>query len=493
MGSDQKRAFAALIVSGIFLFGWQKYFAPIDSKKIQDRSLEKPVVKDYSSNTNIKTNTKAVTERNIVPNDSLTNFEKFQEKLTFKKQSFVIDENMNVTNIVNSWSLFTFENVVGQDFSNSFIVNFNGIKVPLQISNMKKIGNSYVFDTNVPDLNLKISEFEKYINFNFISDKPFSLTTRLSSKPEQTSSGQIKKLKTYSSGEVSEVEFGDSEASLVNSSWYAYDFNYHLFAFLSDKETSFKISSNDLGEILIEDLNSSSNKNLSLLFIQKNYDELMKIGNGFSSTVEFGFFGFLAIPILRGLQFFHEYFPNYGVAIIILTIFIRLLTFPLQYKSFKSMKKMQKLQPELNKLKEKYKDNPQKMQAETMELFKRSGANPLGGCLPLLLQMPIFFAFYKVLSAAIELVGAPFIFWINDLSIKDPYFVLPVLLTVVMFLQQKITPMQTTDDTQKKVMLFMPIIFGFIMKDLPSGLVLYIFVSTLFGILQQLFVYKTVD
>ena len=157
------------------------------------------------------------------------------------------------------------------------------------------------------------------------------------------------------------------------------------------------------------------------------------------------------------------------------------------------MKKMQKLQPELNKLKEKYKDNPQKMQAETMELFKRSGANPLGGCLPLLLQMPIFFAFYKVLSAAIELVGAPFIFWINDLSIKDPYFVLPVLLTAVMFLQQKITPTQTTDDTQKKVMLFMPIIFGFIMKDLPSGLVLYIFVSTLFGILQQLFVYKTVD
>ena len=107
------------------------------------------------------------------------------------------------------------------------------------------------------------------------------------------------------------------------------------------------------------------------------------------------FFGFLAVPILRMLQFFYEYFPNYGVAIIILTLLIRLFTFPLQYKSFKSMKKMQKLQPELNKLKEKYQDNPQKMQAETMELFKRSGANPLGGCLPMLLQMPFSLHFIR--------------------------------------------------------------------------------------------------
>ena len=107
--------------------------------------------------------------------------------------------------------------------------------------------------------------------------------------------------------------------------------------------------------------------------------------------------------------------------------------------------------------------------------------------------MLVFFAFYKVLSAAVELVGAPFIFWIEDLSIKDPYFVLPVLLTVVMFAQQKLTPTQTTDATQQKVMMFMPIIFCFIMKDLPAGLVLYIFISTLFGIIQQLYVYKTTD
>jgi YidC/Oxa1 family membrane protein insertase len=155
------------------------------------------------------------------------------------------------------------------------------------------------------------------------------------------------------------------------------------------------------------------------------------------------------------------------------------------------MKKLQLVQPELTKLREKFKDDPQRMQKESMELFKRSGANPLGGCLPLLLQMPVFFAFYKVLNHAVELVGAPFIFWITDLSNKDPYYVLPVLMTGAMFLQQKLTPNTITDPVQQKMMLFMPLLFGFIMKDLPSGLSLYIFVSTLLGILQQVFVFNT--
>ena len=144
----------------------------------------------------------------------------------------------------------------------------------------------------------------------------------------------------------------------------------------------------------------------------------------------------IAVPILRGLQFFYSIFPNYGISIILLTIIIRMLTFPLQYKSFKSMKKMQEIQPDLTKLREKYKDNPQKMQQETMALFKRAGANPLGGCLPMLLQMPVFFAFYRVLYSSVELVDAPFYFWIYDLSEKDPYYVLPILMGLAMVLNQ---------------------------------------------------------
>jgi YidC/Oxa1 family membrane protein insertase len=175
---------------------------------------------------------------------------------------------------------------------------------------------------------------------------------------------------------------------------------------------------------------------------------------------------------------------------VLLTLLIRLLTFPLQWSSLKGMKKMQTLQPQLAKLKEKHKDDPVAMQKETMEVFKRSGVNPLSGCFPLLLQMPIFFALYSVLYNAVELVGADFFGWIHDLSTKDPYYVLPIAMAVAMFVQQKITPTTITDKMQQRIFLFMPLIFGFFMKDLPSGLSLYIFVSTVSGILQQFFVFS---
>ena len=153
---------------------------------------------------------------------------------------------------------------------------------------------------------------------------------------------------------------------------------------------------------------------------------------------------------------------------------------------------MQVIQPDMKKIKEKYKDNPQKMQQETMALMKRHGANPISGCLPMLLQMPIFFAFYKVLYSSVELVDAPFYFWILDLSEKDPYYILPVLMGLAMFLNMKLTPSTTMDPAQQKVMMLMPIMFTFFMVNLPSGLTLYILVSTVVGMLQQLFVYKRV-
>lgn len=148
---------------------------------------------------------------------------------------------------------------------------------------------------------------------------------------------------------------------------------------------------------------------------------------------------------------------------------------------------MQAIQPELQKIKEQFKDDPARLQKETMELFKRSKVNPLGGCFPLLLQMPFFFALYSVLSNSVELVHSPFIAgWITDLSMKDSWYVLPVAMSLLMVIQQKITPNTITDKIQLRMMMIMPIFFGFIMKDLPSGLNLYMLVSTLFGLTQQL-------
>ena len=161
-----------------------------------------------------------------------------------------------------------------------------------------------------------------------------------------------------------------------------------------------------------------------------------------------------------------------------------MIVMPLHIMSFRSMKAMQKVQPLIQSLRERYKDDPMTLNREMMDLMKKHKVNPMGGCLPMLLQIPVFFALYRVFSESIELYQAPFIFWIHDLSIKDPYFVLPILMAAVMYLQQKMTP-STMDPAQAKVMQYMPLVFSLMMISLPSALTLYMFVSTFFGILQQ--------
>jgi YidC/Oxa1 family membrane protein insertase len=200
--------------------------------------------------------------------------------------------------------------------------------------------------------------------------------------------------------------------------------------------------------------------------------------------INFGMFKVICEPILFVLKFFYSIFYNYGVAIILLTLLMRMLVFPIAYRGYKSMDKMQKIQPHLKAIREKHKEDSQKANLETMALMKEHKVNPVGGCLPMLLQLPIFFAFYRVLSESIVMYQSPFMLWITDLSLKDPYYVLPVLMGLTMFIQQKLTP-TALEPMQQRVMLFMPLIFSVFMISLPSALTLYIFVSTLFGVLQQ--------
>lgn len=216
----------------------------------------------------------------------------------------------------------------------------------------------------------------------------------------------------------------------------------------------------------------------------KDVKLLEKVDERLSGTVNFGWFSFIAKPLLKLMKVFNSLFHNYGVAIILLTLTVRLILLPINVSSYRSMKKMQQIQPLVKEIKEKYKEDPKKLNEETMRLFTQNKVNPFGGCLPLLLQFPIFISLYGLLGHSIELYKAPFIFWIHDLSYKDPYYVLPLLMGISMFVQQKITP-STMDPTQQKVLMFMPVFFAFLMFGLPSGLTLYIFVSTLFGIIQQ--------
>lgn len=220
------------------------------------------------------------------------------------------------------------------------------------------------------------------------------------------------------------------------------------------------------------------------LYLLKEVDESL------GSVVDFGFFSSLGRPILKTLKWFHQLVGNWGVAIILLTLLVRFLVLPFNVMSFRSMKAMQIIQPKIQALREKYKNDANRLNQEMMTLFKENRVNPLGGCLPVLLQIPIFFALYQVLGHSIELYHSPFILWIHDLSQKDPFYVLPVLMGITMFIQQKITP-TTMDPMQAKIMLAMPVIFTLFMLALPSGLTLYIFISTLFGIAQQLYLMRS--
>ena len=224
----------------------------------------------------------------------------------------------------------------------------------------------------------------------------------------------------------------------------------------------------------------------------KNYNLLKSYGRGLEQMVDYGWFGVLAKPMFWLMTLFYGITKNYGVAIILLTIVVRILLFYPSLKSATSMEEMKAVQPQLTALREKYKKDPQRMNQEMMKLYKEHKVNPLGGCLPMLLQIPFFVALYNVLSVSIELRQAPFIsFWIKDLSVHDPFYILPVLMGVSMILTMKMTA-TTPDPSQAKIMMFMNVAFIFLFAWLPAGLLLYITLSNVLSIVQQLYVRRII-
>jgi YidC/Oxa1 family membrane protein insertase len=228
----------------------------------------------------------------------------------------------------------------------------------------------------------------------------------------------------------------------------------------------------------------------SLYLGPKDYNLLKAQNLGLENAIDFGdWLKWLAIPLLITLKFLYGYVGNYGIAIIILTILIKLIFWPLGNKSYKSMKEMQKLQPKMAALREKFKNDKAKLSQESMALYKTHKVNPLGGCLPMVVQIPVFFGLYKALLYAIELRHSPLFWWIQDLSAKDPYYITPIIMGATMFIQQKMTP-TGADPMQAKIMLFMPIIFTFMFLNFPSGLVIYWLFNNIISIGQQVYINK---
>jgi YidC/Oxa1 family membrane protein insertase len=236
----------------------------------------------------------------------------------------------------------------------------------------------------------------------------------------------------------------------------------------------------------------SSPIKMSLYAGPKEFDTLKSFNIGLEDTIDFGWFIYgswgivkaVAKPLFYVLRFLYEYTHNYGVAIVLLTVMIKLLFVPLQYKSYKSMKDMQLIQPKVVELQQKYKDDREKLNRELMRLYREHKVNPVGGCLPMLLQMPVFVALFNILYMTIDLRQAPFVLWVTDLSAPDPYYVLPILMGISMVVQQKIMP-TTMDPTQAKIMLFLPAVMTVLFLSFPSGLVLYWLTNNVVTITQQ--------
>ena len=226
----------------------------------------------------------------------------------------------------------------------------------------------------------------------------------------------------------------------------------------------------------------------SLYIGPKDLDILKAGGHSLQDAIDLGKFGFIAEPLLVVLKFFYRYTRNYGIAIILLTVLVKALLYPLTRKQFRSMRKMQKemqrLKPKMEAVREKHKNDKEKLNRELMELYRTHQINPLSGCWPVLVQIPVFFALYNALLHSIELRQAPFFLWINDLSEKDPCYVTPIVLGLSQFLQQKMTP-STGDPAQQRIMMMMPLVFTFMFLYFPSGLVLYWLVNNIISIGQQ--------
>lgn len=288
-------------------------------------------------------------------------------------------------------------------------------------------------------------------------------------------------------------------------SWAGFGYTYFIFALLPESETGKKLTVKEIGPALVMEIagqsetNSEAKSRYTLFIGPKELDTLKVMDKGLERSIDFGYFGFVSVPFLYVMHFSHRFTASYGIDIILLTILIKLILAPLTHKSFVSMKQMQKLQPQMERIKEKFKDDKEKLNKEIMELYRRNKVNPLGGCLPMLFQFPVFIGLYNALLTPIELRHAPFM-WIKDLSrpdweslpltLADWHVGIPILTLLMgasMFAQQWMTP-SAGDPNQRRMMLMMPVIFTAMFVTFPAGLTIYWLVNNVLSIAQQYFI-----
>lgn len=508
-----KRLLLALALSFFVFIGYSYFFpaaTPTENEKQTSKTVHQTPKADTTSNTNVPTPSTAVTTTASAPVQTAA-----ASLLTVKSDNFIMtvdelgriaqfellekkyhDEEGNNLKILNANEVKPLE----VRFSDAKL-NEEAFKTPYVNTGSQTIDVSQSAQTVTLTQTLSSVTLTKKITFQSTGEYDVTVTTSASTpyfitpghRPVADTSVYMLvrgALVKGPEGIINTVEDGDAEgyekfenASIAS----AFDRYVASMFFDFDKGMNVSILKETNGDPLIF-VQGADRLHLNAYIGPKEERILSAIHPELTDAIEFGWFSFLSKPFFKVLLWINDYVGNWGWAIILFTLLVKLVLFPLSYKGMMSMQKLKDLAPKMKEVKEKYKGDPAKMNAQMMAMYKKHGANPMGGCLPLILQIPVFFALYRVLLNADELQGANWILWIDNLAVMDPYFVLPILMGASMWFQQRITPSNFTDPLQEKIFKFFPIIMTVFFIYFPSGLVLYWLVNNLFTIAQQYFI-----
>jgi len=513
--TPNQRLLVAVLASVVFFVGYTAVFPPVQPEVAQDAKIQKVAQSNDSS---------AVQTPQVQNEDVTGHAVSTQEQIAGSASSTILTvKNKNFTLKMDTLGRISSKELLQEKFrdkeeNHAQLIPSFGAK-PLYVrfldENLNKEASSVAYTSNIQEINLdgapvkvtltqKLSTLTITKNITFYEDGHYDVAIDVSNdkryfiylgqRPRVNQSEQMMTVvgaMVYTDDDlVTIVEDGDAEGRKSFSGvelTSAFDQYTASIMYNFTKETTVVVERDRESNPVVY-FDGMKNSKFSGYVGPKNFKILKEIDPVLTNAIEYGWFTFASKPLFALLSWLHGIFGNWGWAIIGLVTIIRAVLYPLTYKGMMSMQKIKELAPKLKELKEKYKSDPQRLNAATMDMYKKHEANPLGGCLPMLLQIPVFFAIYRVLLNAVELQGAPWMLWITDLSRMDGYYVLPLLMGASMYYQQKLTPTSFTDPMQEKIMKFLPVIFTFFFITFPAGLVLYWFVNNLFSIAQQFIV-----
>ena len=512
--SPNQRLIVAVLLSVIFFVGYTAIFPPVEPEVVEDTKVQ-TVVQSNSA----QSGTQAVSNINVEAEAghiiSASETTSSNDLVTVATENFIL--KLDTLGRISSKELLQ-EKFRDKEDNHAQLVPLNATK-PLYIrfmdESLNKEASSVAYTTSIKEVNLdgsaktvtltqKLSSLTVTKKLTFFEDSHYDVEISLSQdkryfvylgqRPRVNADEQMMTVvgaMVYTDDEiVTIIADGDAEGRKSFSGVElisAFDQYTATIMYGLSKDRNI-IVERDREDNPVVYFDGTQNLKFSGYIGEKNYKTLEAINPVLTNAIEYGWFTFASKPLFALLSWLYGIFGNWGWSIIALTAIIRFVLYPLTYKGMVSMQKMKDLAPKIKELKEKYKGDPQRLNQATMDMYKKNGANPLGGCLPMLMQIPVFFAIYRVLLNAVELQGSEWILWVNDLSRMDPYYIMPILMGASMFLQQRMTPNNFTDPMQEKVMKWLPVIFTFFFVTFPSGLVLYWFVNNLFSILQQFIV-----